>query len=49
MNKKLNRFWYLLDYQDFLTKAEYKELNDLYDELYDEFSEADLEYIELVW
>ena len=49
MKKKMNRFWYLLDYQDLLTKEERKELRDLYDELYEEFSELDLQYIDLVW
>ena len=49
MNKKANRFWYLLNYQDLLTKEERKELCDLYDELYEYFDEDALEYIALVW
>lgn len=48
MNKKVKRFWYLLNYQDLLTKAELNEMYDLYDELYDTFSEQDLQYIEMV-
>lgn len=49
--KKLNRFWYLLDYQEFNTKEEDKELQELYNELYDakEFSERDLQIIDWNW
>ena len=48
---KMQRFWNLLDYQEFNTEKENKEMQELYNELYDEgkFTESDLEYIDLVW
>ena len=51
MNKKIKRFWYLLNYQDLISEKEKKEMQELYDELYDadKFTVADLEYIDLVW
>lgn len=49
MSQKMRRFWYLLNYEDLTTNAEKKELRDLYDELYEEFSEDDLDYIAIVW
>ena len=49
--KNVKRFWNLLNYQEFNTKKENEELQELYNELYDEgkFTAADLEYIDLVW
>ena len=49
MSKKMKRFWELLDYQELIAEDWYKEIRELYDELYEEFSASDLEYIEIVW
>ena len=49
MKKKMNRFWYLLDYQDLISEKEKIELRNLYDELYEEFTEEQLQYIDYVW
>lgn len=47
-DKMMSRFWDLLTYEDLVSENWARELRQLYYELYEQFTDDDLEYIDTV-